>query len=109
MVAAAGEVAAGEIVELLFPSRHERGILFAIDASHDGGWERSAMLISDANGGRPTWFRAGDDDIAVEAIGISGSGPDRVPIPDDLPPGDYRICTANASENLCVPIRVVAP
>jgi hypothetical protein len=109
MVVEPAAAAAGEIVELTFPGGHDRGILFAIDASVGGGWERSALLISDASGANPTWFRGGDDDIAVDAIGIGGDGPDRVPIPHGLLPGDYRICTANAGENLCVPIQVVAP
>ena len=29
--------------------------------------------------------------------------------PEDLTPGHYRICTANAVENLCVPIEIIVP
>ena len=99
----------GELVELTFPLHHERGVLFAIDEAIADDWQRRAMLLSDANGGDPRWSRADAEDLMVEMVGIAGEGPDRVPIPDDLPPGDYRICTANAVENLCVPIQVVAP
>ncbi len=99
--------APGDLVELTFPGNHERGLLFAIDAAVDSGWERRAMLLSDGNGGDPRWSRADGEDLLVELVGIAGPGPDRVPIPESLPPGDYRICTANAVENLCVPIEVV--
>ena len=67
------------------------------------------MLLSDAHGGHAQWSSADGVGVMVEMLGIGGVGPDRVPIPDDLPAGDYRICTANAAENLCVPIEVVAP
>jgi hypothetical protein len=109
MVATPTAVEPGELVELTFPDGHDRGLLFAIDEASADDWQRRAMLLSDANGGDPRWSRADADDLLVEMVGIAGPGPDRVPIPEGLPPGDYRICTANAVENLCVPIEIVAP
>jgi hypothetical protein len=96
----------GEIVALQFPGGWDRGVLFALDAARDGGWERRFYLLSDANGGATAWYRPDADDLMVEMVGIGGPGPDHVPIPDVLEPGDYRICTANALENMCAPVRV---
>lgn len=101
--------APGQVVELTFPGGHDRGVLFAIDEAVADGWERRALLHSDANGGSPRWPTADGEGMMVEMVGIGGAGPDRVLIPDSLPAGDYRICTANAVENLCVPIEVAAP
>ena len=101
---------AGAVVAVSYPNGWERGILYAIDRELGDGWERRYLLVSDASGGQPTWFAAGDDENAVvEAIGIAGSGPDRVQLPDELEPGAYRICTANAADAVCSPIEVVAP
>lgn len=99
----------GALVDLTFPRGQERGVLFAIDAATPDGWARRALLLSDANGGSAQWSSADGEGLLVEMVGIGGRGPDRVPIPDDLPAGDYRICTANAVENLCVRIEIVAP
>ena len=98
----------GDIVSVTYEAGWDRGILYAIDASSGEGWERRHLLISDGNGGRPTWFVAGDE-VVVEAVGVTGAGPDRVPIPDTLEPGGYRICTANALQNICAPVEVIAP
>jgi hypothetical protein len=98
----------GELVEITFPQGWGRGILYSIEARAGDGWERRYLMISNANGANPIWFTPDDDSIAVAAVGIEGPGPDRVPIPEPLDPGDYRICTANAGENVCVAIEVVA-
>ena len=60
------------------------------------------------NGGEPKWFEAGEDPI-IGAVGIDGPGPDWIPIPDVLPQGDYRICTARTRDSTCAPIEVVFP
>jgi hypothetical protein len=100
--------APGEVVGLTFPTGQDRGILFAIDRPAAEGWRRVAYLVSDANGGAPSWHRA-DEEMFVEMVGIAGPGPDRVVIPDGLAAGPYRICTGNALENLCAPFEVIAP
>jgi hypothetical protein len=107
MVVTPAAAEAGELVSLTFPRADERGLLFAIDAATPDGWARRAMLLSDANGGEPQWSPADGEGLLVEMVGIGGRGPDRVPIPDDLPPGDYRICMANAMESVCVRIEIV--
>lgn len=99
---------AGEDVTLTFPGGLDRGVLFAIDASVGGEWERRAFMVSDANGGSPSWFIPGDPDAVVESVGIGGHGPDHIQVPEIMPAGPYRICTANAVENVCVPFEVVS-
>jgi hypothetical protein len=97
----------GQIVAVSFPGGWDRGILFALDAQAGGGWERRWMLISDGSGGEPLWFSS-DNEVAVEAIGVAGEGPDHLLIPDVAEPGAYRVCTANAAEDVCAPIEIVA-
>jgi len=98
----------GEIVAVTFTAPTGRGVLYAIEHETDSGWQRLHLMVAAVNGGEPTWFEAGEDPI-VGAVGVDGPGPDRIPIPDVVPPGDYRICTANAGDNICTPIEVVAP
>lgn len=100
--------APGDLVAIRFPGGFDRGILYAIDANFDGRWERRGLLISDADRREPQWFPL-DAELGVEMVGIGGEGPDRVIVPDVLDTGQYRICTANAVEALCVPLDVVAP
>lgn len=101
--------APGALIAIRFPGGHDRGVLYAIDARFGEVWERRALLLSDANGGRPQWAPADGEDLVVEMVGIGGEGPDRLIVPDVLDTGQYRICTANAVEALCVPLDVVAP
>lgn len=97
----------GQLVAARFPGGWDRGILFALDAQAGDGWDRRWMLISDGSGGEPLWFPSGQD-VAVEAIGVAGPGPDHLLIPDVAEPGTYRVCTANAGEDICAPVEIVA-
>ena len=55
------------------------------------------------------WFVAGEEEeVGVPAIGITGPGPDRVVIPPDATPGTWRVCTADAGENVCVRIEITS-
>lgn len=107
MVVEPAEARPGQLVGISFPGGWDRGILFALEAQHGDGWDRRWMLISDASGGEPLWFPP-DAEVAIEAIGIAGNGPDHLLIPDIAEPGTYRVCTANASEDICAPIEIVA-
>jgi hypothetical protein len=97
----------GAVVRLVFPEETPRGVHFVLESS--GDWQLVYHLVSDANGGQPSYFRPGATGIGVPAVGIGGAGPDRVQVPPDVQPGEYRICTANAGENFCAPIEIVAP
>lgn len=109
MVADREAAAPGDIVEISFPDAMARGILFVLEQHTGSSWTYRYALISDAAGGRdPSWQHA-EEGVAVDDIGIGGEGPDRVVIPEPAARGDYRICTGNAVENVCVPIQIVAP
>jgi hypothetical protein len=101
-----GQAEPGQIVALSYAKAWDRGVLYAIERQQDGEWMRLNYMVSDANGGRPTWIREGEEPV-VPAVGIGGFGPDRVPIPDGIDPGPYRICTANGVQNLCTPFEVL--
>jgi hypothetical protein len=101
-----------EYVYLQFPKATLRGIGFVLEPQVEGSWDARYWLVSDASGGtdsEPSWQPvASGSGFAIEDIGIGGVGPDAVQIPDSAPPGEYRICTANAVNNFCAPIEVVA-
>jgi hypothetical protein len=109
MVVEPAQARPGDVVSVTYAAALDRGILYAIEREGVGGWMRMALMISDGNGGRPSWFRPDDAGVAVEAVGVAGIGPDHIAIPDFVEPGGYRICTANAGDNVCTPIDVVAP
>jgi hypothetical protein len=104
-------VAPGGVVALSFPNETVRGIAFVLEVRAGESWAHRYNLFSDGPGAgwRRSWQPAGAEAIAVEDIGVGGVGPDRVPIPETAPPGEYRICTGNAGENFCAPIEIVAP
>jgi hypothetical protein len=109
MVIDPNETSPGALVAVAYVTGWDRGVLYAIDAQGRAGWERRFMLISDANGAEPTWFRNGDAGVAVEMVGIVGQGPDHVRIPDVMAPGTYRLCTANARANVCAFLDIGSP
>ena len=99
----------GDIVALQFPQQTTRGILFVLEQRVGETWALRYYLTSDGPGPdwRLSWQEAGAQGVAVEDIGVGGVGPDHVPIPEVAEPGDYRICTANAGDEFCVPIEIV--
>ncbi len=101
--------AAGDVVALTFPEDSSRGIHFVLEQRVGDRWNLIYHLLSSADLSESSYFAPGEDDIAIPDIGISGPGPDRVPIPEDVSPGSYRICTANAGDEFCAEIEVVAP
>lgn len=107
MVADREVASPGDVVEISFPEEMTRGILYVLEEATGASWTYRYALISDGAGGRMSW-QAADAGIAVEDIGVGGIGPDRVVIPDAATPGDYRICTGNAAENVCVRIQIAA-
>ena len=109
MIADRETVAPGEVVELSFPDGHERGLMFVLEEESGATWVYRYMLLSDATGGRPAWYRPDQEGVAVEDVGVAGPGPDRVVVPDVAAAGSWRICTGNAAENVCVRIAIVAP
>jgi hypothetical protein len=99
----------GDIVALQFPQETTRGILFALEQRVGETWALRYFLTSDGPGPgwRLNWQLAGEQGAAVEDIGVGGFGPDHVPIPEVVDPGDYRICTANAGDEFCAPFEII--
>jgi hypothetical protein len=94
-----------DTVEITFPEGMHRGLMYVLEERTGSSWTYRYQLISDASGGESSWHPAAQE-VDVDAIGIGGPGPDRLVIPDVAPLGEYRICTANAPENVCVPLTV---
>ena len=107
MVIEPAVAAPGEELALRFPEETPRGIAFELHRHGDQGWVRTHWMNSDANGSE----YAGTTPVGTEGfgsidVGIGGPGPDHVTLPDDLPAGDYRVCTANAGDEFCAPLTV---
>lgn len=99
-------VAPGTVVEVAFAESYPRGIAWQLDARVDDTWETRFWLTSDANGGDPVAVAVGTDGYGVEDVGVEGTGPDRLRVPAEAAPGEYRLCTANARDDVCVPLTV---
>jgi hypothetical protein len=107
VVAEPSAVAAGGFLELTFPKETDRGLPWVLELQEDNTWHARYLLSSDANGTAPSWVGADEPDKwAWEDVGVSGPGPDAVLIPDVAAPGRYRLCTANAQDNLCAEIEI---
>lgn len=101
------KVEPGQLVAMRFPEETLRGVAFQLDRRTGGVWMPVAWMTSDGNGGEPFTVPAFTEGYGVEDVGVGGPGPDRVRLPDDASPGDYRVCTANAGEDFCAPLEIV--
>lgn len=99
----------GQVVELTFPRETMRGIAFVLEKRSGETWAwRYVLTSSPADSQRdPAWSPANDHQ-GWEDLGVGGPGPDRVVIPETAESGDYRICTANAGDEFCTPLRIDA-
>ena len=92
----------GATVALTFPDESGRGIAFQLAKATEPS---KVLYYLTSDWGRrgehtPTWWRAGASG-GWEDVGISGPGPDRVVVPDTAEDGTYRLCTANAADQVC--------
>lgn len=99
----------GDILAVYFPQETERGVAFVLEEETAGGWDLRYILVAgDESSGAADWWTAADaEGRGWDDVGIGGSGPDFVEVPDTASPGSYRICTANAVQNICTPVGVV--
>jgi hypothetical protein len=98
----------GQIVALSFPQETERGVMFVLERqTGDDSWDHLYLMLSDSHH-QPATFPPEADDLDWDDVGIDGPGPDRVALPEDLRPGEYRICTGNAGQNFCAPIEIAS-
>ena len=69
--------------------------------------ERVAGLWSDRNEEGVPGFTLDLDNFEILAFGVTGPGPDRVLIPEEIEPGQYQICTANSDPESCVAVTIL--
>lgn len=111
MVIEPPSAAAGSTVEVRYPDETGRGVAFTLERAHENDWVLEYYLTSGVDGygdGTPHWVPWDADDHGWDDIGIGGPGPDLIAIPPTAEPGNYRICTANAGDNFCSELNVLA-
>lgn len=97
----------GAVVEVTFPAGFDRGVAYALQREESPGqWVDEWWMTSDGNGGTPVTVPAGTEGYGVEDVGVGGPGPDRVLVDAATEPGEYRLCTANALEDVCALLTV---
>ncbi|QBI21658.1 hypothetical protein ER308_20195 [Egibacter rhizosphaerae] len=109
IVAEPAEARPGDTVEVRFPQEHQRGIHLVLERAADGDYHHAYDISTNVHTDEgPLVVEAGTEGFGIDDIGIVGPGPDPLPIPDDAPAGDYRVCTGNAGENVCAPVTIRA-
>lgn len=100
----------GEVLAVRFPQETDRGVAFVLEAETAEGWDLRYFLVagSEAVGVAEWWTPADAKGRGWDDVGIAGPGPDFVEVPDAATPGDCRLCTANAVENVCATVEVTA-
>lgn len=96
----------GSVVEVTFTEDTMRGIAWNLDQRDGDGWTTRFWLVSDGNGGEPDAVPAGTEGYGVPDVGVGGTGPDRVLIPEAAEPGSWRLCTANRGEDICASLEI---
>lgn len=111
IIVADPEVASpGDFVSLKFPNGLSRGIMYVLEEKVGATWAYRFILLSGLTiAAPPSWHEPVYSDAEIPVLGVEGLGPDRVVIPEDATPGNYRICTGNADENVCVRIEIAKP
>lgn len=96
----------GDELTLRFPQETPRGLAFDLDRRSEGSWETTHRMTSDATGAPYRTVPVGAEGFGVDDVGVTGFGPERVRLPDELEPGEYRLCAADAAERFCAPLPV---
>jgi hypothetical protein len=109
--AEAATASPGTRVQMTFPNAGQRGMAFLMERWVEGRWTPEYYLTSDAiENVEPTWWSVSDADKNAWAdIGVTGTGPDVVLLPNTAKPGTYRVCTANGLVKACGLLQVEAP
>lgn len=93
----------GSSLDLHFPDELPRGLGFVLEreSSEGDGYERVAVLRSDAAGEDPVSWSWGDEgpDGGIDDIGVGGAGPDTVVLPRPIEAGIYRICPLGSEDD----------
>jgi hypothetical protein len=98
---------AGETFEASFDELNSRGGYFTLERWENERWSDPVFLLeSDALVGSPEVRPAGR--MEMMDYGVEGVGPDGLVMPDQIEPGYWRLCTANAADHACVQLVVTA-
>lgn len=102
---------AGETIEIQYEFGEVRGYPYYLDHWTEGRWTNMALLeAKPVNSARPPSFMLpGDPNYGWLDLAFGGAGEDLLLLPPQLPPGDYRICSANSPEQRCGRLQIVAP
>lgn len=106
-------------VRVTYPDGTPRGIAYVLEHGWPGltepVWKLRFFLVAGLDGRPGDWWPAEGDatpDGGARGwadIGIEGEGPDVLTVPSDLEPGTWRLCTANAPQNVCEYLHVDEP
>jgi hypothetical protein len=97
-----------EVLSVRFPQETQRGVAFVLEEDTASDWDLRYFLVagSESEGAAEWWTPDEAEGRGWDDVGVDGPGPDFVEVPATAPPGDYRLCTANAVENLCAPLKI---
>jgi hypothetical protein len=104
MTIAPAAASPGQRIALRVPTGYMRGVAYSLAAAKGGSWEVRYYLISGRGSGSPApeWWSVEDSEgHGWPDVGIRGPGPDYVMIPNTALSGKYRLCTANARDQVC--------
>ena len=98
----------GQVVRLALPSELMRGIGFYLEAQRDGTWTPVYCLTEadywEGYPSPPPLNVPYSEHCGWEALGVAGSA--LVKMPEGIPPGSYRVCTASADTRTCAQVDV---
>jgi|Tabmets5t2r1_1033131.scaffolds.fasta_scaffold08799_3 hypothetical protein len=101
----------GEQVAVRLPDQGTFGVAFSLEAWTDAEWRVRYYLTSDggALGWTPGWWSIEDSEgRGWRDIGVAGGlPPHHLVIPDDIPTGSYRLCTANSVNKACALVTII--
>lgn len=98
----AGTSPAGETVHITYPEGTPRGAGYVLER-FVGGWYQAEFLLTAVPAGsglEPGWATL-EEGATWDDVLITGPGPDLLRIPESADGEYYRLCTANAPQNIC--------
>lgn len=90
------QVAAGDQFDVTFEESVDRETVY--DLYHDDPevWTaRYELFPPGSSGSAPSWVAAGEE-VTIASVGLTGTGPDRLVIPQDADPGSDALCVREA-------------
>ena len=93
---------AGETVQITYPEGTPRGAGYVLER-FVGGWYQAEYLLTAVPAGsglEPGWATL-EEGATWDDVVTTGPGPDLLRIPESADGEYYRLCTANAPQNLC--------